>query len=227
MTRQVYAAALTVIAVLSVSKGADAALVIDIRPTNTLAAPNSTGNSFDVFVVGTASDAITNFDVTLSLLDPLLAPATDVLFTGGPGGVVALADYVFDGLSGATGPTVSPLVFSSPTISFQGAANVARTIGLGDDFLLGTVLFDVGAVSPTPAAFSIRIDNADFANQLTSTQFSATNEGAIGGTITVSPAAVPEPSSMTLLAVCGLAGGGAAWRRRRASAKAAQAVEAV
>jgi len=41
--------------------------------------------------------------------------------------------------------------------------------------------------------------------------------------ITPAPAAVPEPSSMTLLSLCSLVGGGLAWRRRRTAAAASSA----
>lgn len=220
--RQIWAA--VAVAMFWGAGGADAALVIEIQPANMTAAPTPPPNfgQFDVLVRGVgATPAVIGFDVTLSLREGA-ALATGATFRD----VDRPSNYIF--ASNPAGPTRLSLP-DQPTINFVGAGLSSVTILDGQTFGLATVIYDIGLFDPAMIGdlFDIRLDAATFTEPTLAT-FPASNVGAdLGDIAIVTPAAVPEPSSMTLLAVCGLLGGGVAWRRRRAAVKAAPAANPV
>lgn len=210
-------------AVLLAAGRADAALVVELQQSVT-APQGATGAAFDVFVRGSgAAETIDGFLLTLNLTpDPVNPAATGVTFEGAPGGVTEPGTYVFAGQVGEIGPT--PTTLAGTTLTFTGFTPSSTLINPGDLFGLGTVLFDVDALVPVGTVFDVAVDlaNSNFFGPPFSTVTIPVSAGPLDDTtITVTAAAVPEPSSMTLLAACGLLGGGAAWRRRRTARRVA------
>lgn len=191
---------------LLLSTGARAGLVIKLQPASTTAAAGSSNNVLEVVLINDSSDSLTlsAFNVTLSV------PAgAGVTFTGGDASTSL--PYVFAGNSVG-------FLFVNPS-----GANTADVSDLADDTMqlipgnstlgLGRIFFSVDAVA-VPDVYTVSIEPA---TSLTGggPNFDPLPFTSEGAEITVTVAAVPEPSTLALSATA-IALAGVAWLRRSA-----------
>lgn len=153
--------------------------------------------TFDVSGVNTRFSSTDGRTVTASIF----ATALGLPVTAAP-----LASGTFTAGTSLAGTMFAPVTLLAGVQYFAAFANVAN---LGVNFTNAP-----GAVAVSPARFTLTGDSVRFSNELNT---SPENQPILQF-LTPAPAAVPEPSTSALLALCALFGGGAAWRRRRAAA---------
>jgi hypothetical protein len=126
---------------------------------------------------------------------------------GVPNTAAPLVNESFTAMAGTlSGVDFSPITLVGGTEYFAAITNLAN---LGATFadMTGAIEVPTGEIRVTFSGDGTRFGNtvgdAPFTQQIF--QF-----------ITPTPAAVPEPSTTVLLALCGVVGGGLSWRRRRA-----------
>ncbi len=173
---------------------ARAALLLEVL--NSTAAPNSTGNSFDVDLVNTGLSAqniagfsfqfsVTDADISFDAVNSNFSTAAPYIFTGDS---IAAAFPPFATLSNAVTLFASDLTLSGANVS----------VGAGATFGLGHIFFNVAngaalgnfAVALAAGGITSLSDSAGAPVDFTPTD----------GTISISAAAVPEPSYLWVLA---------------------------
>jgi hypothetical protein len=190
----------------------DAAIVFTLSPSAATIDAGTTGNYFDIFVQrtgGVPTTAINSYRVTLDLPVGTGVDFTSVTETG-----TGTAPYPFPG-GAPPAPVETTTTEHSVTFSDAGAFTM---FGSGQIYQLGRLFFDVDLFAPG-GTFQVAFDQAPVTGTYVSNDGLPQNfEAATFNptSISITPAAVPEPSSLALLACCGVGGLGWRWRKRRA-----------
>ena len=117
-----------------------------------------------------------------------------------------------------TGPINGPQVLGSGIVR-NASSSSGHFVGIMG--LLDRIYLPQTYVSGAPLLGSATFNNTTLAALgLTNGTYNYTLPSADTFTVQVGPAAVPEPSSLALLSLCGAVGGVAAWRKRRGFARA-------
>ncbi len=196
---------------LAAARPARAGIVVSVQDVTAQA--GSTGNTLEVDVSNTGSLSV---DISAFSFEISVASGSGVTFTGASDNT-SLQTYVFSGNS-LFGPIITkPGTTPGTTLDASDIATTGSTSLAGGETLgLGLGSFDVTGSTPTgPVTVTL--------TGYPSTSLTASNTSNIpidtlnNGTITITPSAVPEPSSLVSAAL-GLLGAGWLVRRRRASA---------
>ena len=182
---------------------------IELVPANVNAAAGSANNVLDVYLVSDTATTLSGFEVTIS------APSgSGIDFTGGD--TNSGEPYVFAGNSvgfafaNLTDPvTMNPIPDTADISDF--ASNLAQPIAANTTYGLGEIFFSVNG-GATPGMYPISFLSS---TSLTGGDLSNLTFVTSSGQITVTPAAVPEPSTWLLLGIGGVLAGLASARRRR------------
>jgi hypothetical protein len=205
-------AALVVVAA-ALGSGASCRADLVITAPNVPVAPGSSG-SFDVLITSTGG----TFNVASDTVELSLLGLSGVTFTGVS--IDTVTPYIYGALSATTAG--STFTFSTfPGTQFETfdfiLSTGATTIGPGDSFGLVNVQYSVAAdaVVGSSGALTFGPDTSLADATGMPVAFTAQN-----GSITVSAAVIPEPSSVALLAIgCAAVVVGSAKRRSRARSK--------
>ncbi len=194
---------------LAAARPARAELVVSVQDVT--APAGTTGNTLEVDVSNTGSLAV---DISAFSFEISVAGSSGVTLTGADTSTT-LATYIFAGNS-LYGPTISTTTPGTTLDASDIASTGSTSLAGGETLGLGLVSFDVTGSTPTgPVTVTL--------TGYPSTSLTASNTSNIpidalnNGTITITPSAVPEPSSL-VSATLGLLGAGWLVRRRRASA---------
>jgi hypothetical protein len=170
-------------------------MVVD-TPTNPVAA-GSTG-SFDIYLTNTGSDASTavagyNFDLTIT-------PSTSIQFTS-----VAESSYGLGYIFSNTGSLgLLPSTFPSYEVANNDLAiSGGQVLNSGDSYGIVTIGYSVAANAAPGSAFSVSLNPAPANTYLSDPSGNGIAFTIQDGTITVAGAIVPEPSSLTIVALAG------------------------
>jgi hypothetical protein len=212
-------ALLALTCVLATPGTLQADIILDLSPSS--AASSGTGE-FDVLLTNTGltSQGVAAFSFGLTTSSSSGVNFTSAGYTSSSGGS-SPPIYIFTGnsfdqtfsaplsigsLSGGTLPASS--IVADDGTADGSAVNVAS----GSTVLLGSVTYTVA--SGTPAG-PVTVSFDSTATSLTDGNFNSISFTANPGTITVTAAAVPEPSTFALCAIAAFGFLGFEWRRRR------------
>ena len=203
------------------ARTAQADLVLSVTPSAATYNAGDTG-FLDVMIYSDAADALDSFLFGLNI-------------TGGAGAVFSAVqteafltdpNYVFFNRSanvnvplpattvGGSTISVADVSYDTGSLPLPGDPLPLVLPGIGAPLLLARVEFD--AVSA--GVFNVDIDGGSTFSDVGFSNFDFTSTG---GSFTVNSAAVPEPASIMLACVTGLAAGAMRYRRRRMKANAA------
>ena len=203
------------------ARTAQADLVLSVTPSAATYNAGDTG-FLDVMIYSDAADALDSFLFGLNI-------------TGGAGAVFSAVqteafltdpNYVFFNRSanvnvplpattvGGSTISVADVSYDTGSLPLPGDPLPLVLPGIGSPLLLARVEFD--AVSA--GVFNFDIDGGSTFSDVGFSNFDFTSTG---GSFTVNSAAVPEPASIMLACVTGLAAGAMRYRRRRMKANAA------
>ena len=195
--------------VLGLAVPARADLVLSIQSDSVPA--NSSGDSIDVTLQNTGAGVR-----VVSFRFEIQASNNNLDFTSVTTDTT-VARYIFGGATSQDGPNITDSIGTNPpTISASDASTNYNGVYLASGFFfgLGHVTFNAGpAAGPTTITFVTA--NTSFVGFSSSVTYTPTP-----GIITVTPSAVPEPSSTVLMGIGAIAALGYALRRRRAKAAA-------
>lgn len=201
-----------------VPSAASADLIVTIQNSTAVVGQQS---FFDIVVESTAASGnpdVFNF-YSIGLLAP--TPSGGVSYTGSVTAATDAANgYIFPG-SAPSGVTLFPV---ENRIRYGDTVGDVASVFIGQTFGIGRVFYDALAVGDYLVSF-------DFSGTLSPTafQFGGTELDDVeyrSGTITVTapPADVPEPSSLFLLALTGVAGVAVRKLRRKSDPQAQSAI---
>ncbi len=189
---------------------ANASLIVAVE--SAIAAPGSSGNTFDVQLTNTGPSAITvgGFSFGISTGNPSISFRDANTSTS--------ETYIFDGSSlfgpDLTGPTSGPSLSTSDvfSVAFSGS-----TLGTGTTVGLGRILFDVSP-GAAPGVFPVTLGDFPTTSLADPAEADLAIQTLSAGQITITAtAAVPEPGTLaTLFGGLTLLAGCAGRRRRRA-----------
>jgi hypothetical protein len=185
---------------------AGAGIILSVQDVS--ASAGSSGNTFEVDVQNTGPAAV---DVAAFSFEISVATSSGVTLTGADTSTT-VNPYIFAGNS-FLGPNIATSTGTTLDASDLATAG-STTLAPGDTFGLGRVSFEVlhsAALGPVAVTFTAFPATSLSAPDLSNIQIDTLN----GGTITITAATVPEPSSL-ISATLGLVG--AAWFIRRSRA---------
>ena len=187
--RRLTPAALMFLASLAAVNSAQATILFGSGSTT--AAPGSSNNGVDLFITNTGPSAVDiggfSWEITVSGADVTLNSAT----------TATVLPYIFAGNS-AFGPTIStsPAGQTMDASDFVAVVNSSTTVGAGQTFGLGRLLFDVSGGAPNNEILNL-VFNAANSSLSDANGNPVTIDTFQSGTITVlaSVSGVPEPGT--------------------------------